>query len=302
MMAATLMAARRRIARQIQLHWHWRRCSARQTRMVRTRWLAAGGVTAFGILILTVAIFRPPRAHETVSLSRHAIRLPFWNNTLLPDEAWLSGTAGGEVGTHFGMPPPPLCDHHNLPARAVVTLASGDEAGRQAVALVQSLRDVGTRIPTILVLLSRGGVGSRMCQDMQRQHRIGRVLPCDGPHTRPEEIVSQPYLDALHALGAVMQIVGPIPRTPYTDIPGGTQSFWGMAFNKLHVFGLTEFRKVRGALHRPCAGGFSNSCLSPCPHPASRRCCGWIAVSATRSWASVESHAQLSAPPRTQTR
>lgn len=47
---------------------------------------------------------------------------------------------------------------------AIVTLATGDQAARLAISLVQSLRDVETKIPNVIVMLSRGGVGSADCQ------------------------------------------------------------------------------------------------------------------------------------------
>jgi hypothetical protein len=46
-----------------------------------------------------------------------------------------------------------------------VTLATGDAAARHAVTLIKSLRDTDTAIPTIIVLLSRGGMGSEDCHN-----------------------------------------------------------------------------------------------------------------------------------------
>jgi hypothetical protein len=129
---------------------------------------------------------------------------------------------------------------------AFVTMATGDESGRHAVALIQSLRDSNSRIPNVLVLLVRGGGGSSDCKDPAKRKEKGRdnVL-CDGLDTFADEIVSQVYLDAFDRLGAHYEIFDPLPSTPYTaGIPGGRSIAWGMALNKLHVFGLTQFKKI----------------------------------------------------------
>lgn len=124
-----------------------------------------------------------------------------------------------------------------LDSTAIVTLATGDEAGRMAVALVQSLRDVHTRVPHIIVLLSTGGVGSKDC------HASG-VRRCSTSREE-SDIVSAVYLTALRNLGAELRVIDPLPPTPFTDkIAGGPQFSWGMAFNKLRVFEMTEFRKL----------------------------------------------------------
>lgn len=128
---------------------------------------------------------------------------------------------------------------------AIVTMATGDDAARLAVALVQSLRDVKTRVPHIVVLLSKGGLGSADCKDDNWKRAHGRErVPCDGNDVIAEEIISERYVKALQKLGAEIEIIEPIPDTPFTVIPGGRQIFWGMAFNKLRVFGMTRFRKL----------------------------------------------------------
>jgi hypothetical protein len=55
---------------------------------------------------------------------------------------------------------------------AIVTMATGDAAARGATALMQSLIDSGTRVPTLLVLIFRGGTGSTWCASEER--RIAR--------------------------------------------------------------------------------------------------------------------------------
>jgi hypothetical protein len=52
---------------------------------------------------------------------------------------------------------------------AIVTMATGDAAARGATALMQSLIDSGTRVPTLLVLIFRGGHGSKWCDDYPRK-------------------------------------------------------------------------------------------------------------------------------------
>ena len=113
---------------------------------------------------------------------------------------------------------------------AVVTMASGDTAGKMAVAWLQSLRDSGTQIPNVLVMLSRGGVGSADCQDSAwKSARKRSDISCQSPDTIAEEIISEKYVQALTRLGAIIKIIDPIPDTEYMVIPGGRQTFWGMA-------------------------------------------------------------------------
>lgn len=128
-----------------------------------------------------------------------------------------------------------------------MTLATGDRSGRLAVAWAQSLRDTNTRIPTIVALLSRGGVGSANCLDSAwKKARKRESVSCSGPGTIAEEIISEEYIAALERLGVKVQVIDPIPDTPYTVIPGGRQSFWGMAFNKLRIFdpAFLPYRKL----------------------------------------------------------
>ena len=100
---------------------------------------------------------------------------------------------------------------------------------------------------------------------------------CSHPQTAREHIISPELLTALDGMGVETVMMDPIPTTEYTKgIPGGacvcapyvaaalpscashvvlvarrrvsssagTGVFWGMAFNKLHVFGMTRFRKL----------------------------------------------------------
>jgi hypothetical protein len=158
------------------------------------------------------------------------------------------GAGGAAVGAQ--QPPPAAAAADDLPEylrdTAVVTLAAGDDSGRLAVALVQSLRDSGTRVPHIVVMLARGGKGSDDCTSADSRRSRGRErVDCNGPDTVAEEIVSGRYLDALRALGAETVVVDTIPETPFTNkVPGGRTVFWGMAMQKLHVFNMTRFRKL----------------------------------------------------------
>ena len=66
---------------------------------------------------------------------------------------------------------------------AIVTLSGGDTSGRNCVALVQSLRDVGTVLP-IVVLLARGGLGSAACQNRTWKEENNRPdVRCGSEHT-----------------------------------------------------------------------------------------------------------------------
>ena len=113
--------------------------------------------------------------------------------------------------------------------RAIVTLATGDEAARMALALVQSLRDVGTDPHVdIVVLLFPGGVASQECfqGDWRRAHGRENVR-CGGDDAVAEEIINPHYVASFRRLGCKVVVMPPIPRYDSTrDIPGGTSSFW----------------------------------------------------------------------------
>ena len=129
---------------------------------------------------------------------------------------------------------------------AFITMATGDESARHAVALIQSLRDTNTRIPTVHVMLFRGGAGSVDCNNpFLRKARNRDHIQCDSMDTTANEIVSQKYLDAFTRMGATFSIEDPLPESQYTkDIPGGRQIAWGMALNKLKVFSKVEYKKI----------------------------------------------------------
>jgi hypothetical protein len=129
---------------------------------------------------------------------------------------------------------------------AIVTMCAGDVAARQAIPLMQSLRDVNTRVPNIIVMLSRGGIGSADCNSgevKKARNREGRL--CQAPDAVDWEIISQEYLDTFHKLGVQTMVIEEIPSTPFTmHISGGRSLFWGMALNKLTVFNMTQFKRV----------------------------------------------------------
>lgn len=73
---------------------------------------------------------------------------------------------------------------------AIVTLAGGDEAARGLIALLQSLRDVGTTLP-VVILLARGALGSAACRNPEWKKRVGRPdVDCRGPDTIGERSLS----------------------------------------------------------------------------------------------------------------
>ena len=126
---------------------------------------------------------------------------------------------------------------------AFVTMAAGDGAARMALALIQSLRDVHS-CPgiDIVVMLSGGGMGSADCHN-------GRIQGASKGQCRTERpahknyVVSQTYIDAMHALGAQTILIPPV-KSSTAVIPGGRHQFWGLAFNKLQVYGLVEYESV----------------------------------------------------------
>lgn len=139
---------------------------------------------------------------------------------------------------------------YDMTGTAYVTLATGNDAARGVIVLVQSLRDVGTRVDKIIVMLSRGGMGSPECRGedggaWKRANKREHIHHCGGPDTVAEEIVSPVFVETLKRIGATVVVVDEIPSTPFTEgIPGGRATFWGMALNKLRVYNMTGFRKV----------------------------------------------------------
>jgi hypothetical protein len=144
------------------------------------------------------------------------------------------------------MPDAHILSSENLADTALVTLIGGDISARSALALFQSLRDVGTRIPHIIAMLARGGHGSNACNSREWKISQNRSLVvCSGNDTIAEEIVSPNFLELYRKLGVEIRVVDHIPRTDFTrDIPGKLDSFWGYSLNRLVAFNWTEFRKI----------------------------------------------------------
>lgn len=140
---------------------------------------------------------------------------------------------------------PPFSETSEIGPHAIITMVAGNSAARHVVALVQSLVDVGTKTP-IVVMLQQGGGGSPECIDDKWKHSVGRsTVRCDGDDTVPEEIISGFYVKILKKLGAHLMVTPEIPRTQYTkNIAGGTQMFWGMSLNRLQIFKMTQFKKL----------------------------------------------------------
>ena len=163
---------------------------------------------------------------------------------------------------------------HPQGRHAIVTMASGDTSARMATGLIQSLRDVNT-CPTIdiIVMVSGGGLGSEDC----KQGRIPELKGKCRSYTLSDLriAVSEDYLESWKAMGVKPRGISPIgvdsgelhlyhvyagSKPPHyfyflcnfcgclsdqIKIPGGRKHFWGMAFNKLNVYNMTEYKKVR---------------------------------------------------------
>ena len=111
---------------------------------------------------------------------------------------------------------------------AVVTMATGNDAAHMAIGLVSSLRASKTRVQDVVVMLVRGGVGSPECLGDDGgawKQRTGRDVPCSGPDTVEEEIVSPHLIATLRdKLGAVIVVMDMVPSTEWTiGIPGGRE-------------------------------------------------------------------------------
>jgi hypothetical protein len=108
---------------------------------------------------------------------------------------------------------------------AIVTMATGDASAKDAIALMQSLRDVGTRVPNLIVMLSRGGVGSADCNNNTWKKEMGREqISCAFYETIAPEIASQKYLDGYARLNVQAMVVNPIPETEFTKGIAGKQN------------------------------------------------------------------------------
>ena len=71
-----------------------------------------------------------------------------------------------QISDYNGLSAPTEADRmtSKYPGSAIVTLAGGDTSARHLIALLQSLRDVKTELP-VIVLLARGGLGSQACKN-----------------------------------------------------------------------------------------------------------------------------------------
>lgn len=96
-------------------------------------------------------------------------------------------------------------------------------------ALLQSIRDVGTRIPHIEVMLVRGGHGSHWCDDYNRRDRRGWGMywPCSSPNAVAEDIVSPQYLLAWERLGVRYRVMDPTPDRKFSAFAGNRGAWWG---------------------------------------------------------------------------
>lgn len=160
-----------------------------------------------------------------------------------PAPAPAAAAADGPLPVNIDTIPTPGRD------RAIVTLATGDEAARQALALVQSLRDIRTD-PTvdIVVLLFPGGVPSEECLRGEWRAAHGRKhIPCGDLRNVAEEIISPAYVAAFRRLGAKVVVRPPIPRYAHTaNIPGGTASFWCVPARRGRAAGPSPWRASCG--------------------------------------------------------
>ena len=135
---------------------------------------------------------------------------------------------------------------------AYVTMAAGNEAGRMAVALMQSIVSSGTDPSKIdlVVLLPSNGLGSPECHDAAWRAAHNRTHVACGNDDRSyslicEEVISPVYCAALTRLGAKPLVHHGIPPTQWTlGISGGPQASWGMSLQRMVLFNLTQYKKV----------------------------------------------------------
>ena len=75
--------------------------------------------------------------------------------------------------------------HYDFARTAIFTMAAGNEAARQVIALVHSIRTSRSRVQDIVVMLNRGGGGSPECRGLdggawKRAHGRLHVVDCEG--------------------------------------------------------------------------------------------------------------------------
>jgi hypothetical protein len=133
----------------------------------------------------------------------------------------VKGATGGTTSANTGSSIPSVTAVDEVPEflkdTAIISMASGDVSGRQAIALFQSLRNVGTRVPNLVVLLARGGTGSANCNDAAWKKRNNRErVACHDKDTIAPEILSEEYIATLEKLGVQIRVVDPVPRNKYT--------------------------------------------------------------------------------------
>jgi hypothetical protein len=142
----------------------------------------------------------------------------------------------------------------DLTNTAWVSMATSDESAILALTLFQTLRDVGTKAPHLVLMAVRGGRGSRHCEDgewrkahdrYETRNGVRMEIPCGSPLAIKEEIVNEDLLAAFERLGVEVIVMDTIPRNRYTEgIAGGSVFFWGAALSKFLAFNLTQYRKV----------------------------------------------------------
>lgn len=116
--------------------------------------------------------------------------------------------------------------HGDLTDTAFVSMASDDASGLLALTMFRSLREVETKVPHLVLMLARGGLGSATCNDASWKAAQGRQdIACGGKDTIAAEIVSEHILEHFARLGVETLVIDPIPTTTYTEvIPGGESS------------------------------------------------------------------------------
>lgn len=170
---------------------------------------------------------------------------------------------------------------------AIITMVAGNSAARHAVVLLQSLLDVGTKVP-VVVMLQQGGMGSPECLDNKWKAAHNRSnVRCNGADTIPEEIVSPFYVKIMRRLGAHLMVTPEIQRTKWTEgISGGTQTFWGMSLNRCVARGGAT--DVAQSLARTSLGWVRFACphaagANPCPRPPQPAACKSSSSRSSRS-------------------
>ena len=215
--------------------WEWTEAQSRA-------WLIAHGVAKENLIRPEANVPpTPPQPPVDEALQVPVLRLPEDERRSPPRRSAAEELAYLNSSMPAGRPEPWMGDYQEQCGKyhkrhAIVTMATGDNAARMAIGLVQSLRDVGTcEAIDIVVMVFGGGVGSTDCREGRTKGLWKSFCSVTEPQ-RLELVFGQIFVKALLRLNVKFHLAPPLPHhangLKSVNIPGGSQIWWGMALNK----------------------------------------------------------------------